>query len=131
MVNLFFLQILFFFIAAKLIYISLAALLPLYIFEARMSILLSLAMNPEGAELLFRNRIFEVLGQCQFMKAQQQDYIATQTNVDQSEELAERYQQLLMPTLQLVVAILCSYCGENQNVLERVRTKTMGLIHIY
>ncbi|KAG2192756.1 hypothetical protein INT47_008407, partial [Mucor saturninus] len=96
-----------------------AALLPLYIFEAKMSILLSLAMNPEGAELLFRNRIFEVLGQCQFMKAQQQDYITTQTNVGHSEELAERYQQLLMPTLKLVVAILCSYRGENETVLER------------
>lgn len=87
-----------------------------------MSILLSLAMNPEGAEILFSNRIFEVLGQCQFMKAQQQqEFVTTKTNVDRSKELDERYQQLLMPTLKLIVAILCSYRGENNTVLQRVK----------
>jgi hypothetical protein len=97
----------------------LAPLLPLYIFEAKMSILLTLAMNPEGAELLFSNRIFEVLGQCQFMKAQQHDFTSTQMNIESFEELEERYQQLLMPTLRLIVAILCSYGGNNENVLKR------------
>ncbi|KAG2231221.1 hypothetical protein INT48_001223 [Thamnidium elegans] len=111
-----------------------AALLPLYIFEAKMSILLSLAMNPEGAEILFSNRIFEVLGQCQFMKAQQQEFITTQSNVDSSKELDERYQQLLMPTLKLIVAILCSYRGENNTVLQRaegwVRKQQSALVNI-
>ncbi|GAA5798583.1 hypothetical protein HPULCUR_003988 [Helicostylum pulchrum] len=112
-----------------------AALLPLYIFEAKMSILLSLAMNPEGAEILFSNRIFEVLGQCQFMKAQQQqEFVTTKTNVDRSKELDERYQQLLMPTLKLIVAILCSYRGENNTVLQRaegwVRKQQSALVNI-
>ncbi|KAI9354412.1 nucleoporin Nup186/Nup192/Nup205 [Pilaira anomala] len=96
-----------------------AALLPLYIFEAKMSVFLGLAMNPEGAEILFSNRIFEVLGQCQFMKAQQQDHIFATTNVDSSLELTERYERLLIPTLKLIAAILCSFGGENDTVTQR------------
>jgi nuclear pore complex protein Nup205 len=87
-----------------------------------MSILLSLGMNPDGAELLFSNRIFEVLGQCQFMKAQQPDFAATQMNIDSSAELTGRYQQLLMPTLTLIVSILSSFGARNDTVLNSVNT---------
>jgi hypothetical protein len=94
----------------------------MYIFEAKMSILLRMAMNPEGAEILFTNRIFEVLGQCQFMKVQQQDHTTTEMNIEVSRELAERRQQLITPTLKLIVALLCSYDGKNDLVLIKVRT---------
>ncbi|KAG2214103.1 hypothetical protein INT46_011905 [Mucor plumbeus] len=99
--------------------LQIAPLLPLYIFEAKMSILLRFAMNPEGAELLYSNRIFDVLGQCQFMKAQIQDPTTTEMNFESSMELAERYQQLIMPTLRLIVAILCCYGGKNDIVLSK------------
>ncbi|CAO3664623.1 unnamed protein product [Rhizopus stolonifer] len=85
-----------------------APLLSLYIFEAKMSILLRLAMNPEGAELLFENRIFEVLGQCQFMRVD----ISNATS-----ELSERYEQLVIPTLKLITAILSVYGNKNNKVL--------------
>lgn len=104
-----------------LTHISIAPLLPMYIFEAKMSILLRMAMNPEGAQILFTNRIFEVLGQCQFMKAQQQDHTTTEMNEEVSRELAERRQQLVTPTLKLIVALLCSYDGKNDLVLIKVR----------
>ncbi|CAO3653036.1 unnamed protein product [Mucor hiemalis] len=94
-----------------------APLLPLYIFESKMSILLTLAENYDGAELLYSNRIFEVLGQCQFMKAQQDDFTSTQST--DFEELESRYQQLLIPTLRLIVALLCTYGKNNENVLKR------------
>ncbi|KAI7906401.1 nucleoporin Nup186/Nup192/Nup205 [Cokeromyces recurvatus] len=94
-----------------------APLLPLYIFEARMSILLRLAMNPKGAELLYNHRIFEIFGQCQFTKAQQHDPTLIDMDIDACSELSERYQQLIMPTLKLIVAILCSYDGKNDQVL--------------
>ncbi|KAI9473490.1 MAG: nucleoporin Nup186/Nup192/Nup205 [Benjaminiella poitrasii] len=94
-----------------------APLLPLYIFEARMSILLRLAMNPKGAELLYNHRIFEIFGQCQFMKAQQHDSTLADMDIDSTFELTERYQQLIMPTLKLIIAILCSFDGKNDQVL--------------
>lgn len=85
-----------------------------------MSILLRFAMNPKGVELLYSNRIFDVLGQCQFMKAQIQDPTTTEMNFESSMELAERHQQLIMPTLRLIVAILCCYGGKNDTVLSKV-----------
>lgn len=87
-------------------------LLPLYIFEAKMSILLRLAMNPEGAELLFDNRIFEVLGCCQFMSVK----------VQSNNELIERYQRLIMPTLKVIAAILSVYGNKNNKVILKVTT---------
>jgi nuclear pore complex protein Nup205 len=90
-----------------------------------MSILFSLAMNLEGAEVLYGNRIFEVLGQCQFMKAHQQDFASTNMNVDQSSELFKRYQRLLNPTLNLIAAILSVYKGQNNQVSLRVRKYCM------
>lgn len=85
-----------------------------------MSILLRLAMDQKGAELLLSNQIFEVLDQCQFMKTQALDSTTAEMNVDASAELAERYQQLVMPTLKLVVALLCWYNGRNSTVLLKV-----------
>ncbi|KAI8970167.1 nucleoporin Nup186/Nup192/Nup205 [Mycotypha africana] len=79
-----------------------APLLPLYTFEAKMSILLRFAMNPEGFELLYSNRIFDVLRQCQFMRAQQDPPTANQMDTGASAELADRYQRLMMPTRRFV-----------------------------
>lgn len=91
-----------------------APLLSLYIFEAKMSILLRLAMNPEGAELLFENRIFEVLGQCQFMRVDMSNATS---------ELSERYEQLVVPTLKLITAILSVYGNRNNKVLLKVKCR--------
>lgn len=87
-----------------------------------MSILLRFATNPQGATLLYNNRIFDVLGQCQFMKAQIQDPTTTEMDLESSMILAERQQQLVMPTLRLIVAILCSYGEKNDTVLAKVCT---------
>lgn len=85
-----------------------------------MSILLGFAMNPQGAELLYNHRIFDVLGQCQFMRAQIQDTTATEMDLESSMELADRYQRLIMPTLELIVAILMTFGGKNDVVLNKV-----------
>ncbi|KAL9541318.1 hypothetical protein MBANPS3_009192 [Mucor bainieri] len=96
-----------------------APLLPLYVFEAKMSILLGVAMNPKGAELLYGHRIFDVLGQCQFMKAQRQDPSTTELNLEASMELAERHQRLITPTLELIAAILITFGAKNDVVLNK------------
>ncbi|KAL0136800.1 nucleoporin Nup186/Nup192/Nup205 [Mucor lusitanicus] len=96
-----------------------APLLPLYVFEAKMSILLSFAMNPKGAELLYDHRIFDVLGQCQFIKAQLQVPPITEMNLEDSMELSNRYQRLVMPALELIVAILMTFGARNDVVLNK------------
>ncbi|KAI8888214.1 hypothetical protein K501DRAFT_240949 [Backusella circina FSU 941] len=96
-----------------------APLQPLYIFEAKMSILLKLATNANGAQLLVDNRIFEVLGHCHFIRAQQQDLTTIQLYSDSSSELMNRYNQLLIPTLKLISAILICLGSMNDTVLSR------------
>ncbi|KAI9255327.1 nucleoporin Nup186/Nup192/Nup205 [Sporodiniella umbellata] len=102
-----------------------APLLSLYIFEAKMSILLRLGMNPEGAKYLFNNRIFEVLGQCQFMR------------IDVSKitsDLLERYERLVNPTLKLITAIISVYGSDNNKLLRKAqlwtRKQEIGLSNI-
>lgn len=85
-----------------------------------MSILLGFAMNPKGAELLYSHRIFDVLGQCQFIKAQLQVPPITEMNLEDSMELSNRYQRLVMPTLELIVAILMTFGAKNDVVLNKV-----------
>ncbi|KAL4205904.1 nucleoporin Nup186/Nup192/Nup205 [Rhizopus microsporus] len=98
-----------------------ASQLPLYIFEARMSILLRLAMNPDGAELLFDNQIFEVLCQSLFMRVEQQNPASVQANISTSGELLDRYQRVMLPTLKLIVAILSTFGKKNAKVISKVQ----------
>ena len=97
-----------------------APLLPLYIFESKMTFLLTFAMYKEGAEFLYTHRIFEILGQCQFMKAQKQYSTSVETNTDSIAELDDRYRQVFIPTVSIVAAILISFRGENKDVIKRV-----------
>lgn len=86
-----------------------------------MSILLKLSTNKNGAQLLVDNRIFEVLGHCHFIRAQQQDLTTIQLYNDSSSELMSRYDQLLIPTLKLISAILICLGSVNDTVLSRVK----------
>ena len=100
---------------------TIAPLLPLYIFEAKTSILLRLARDPKGADLLCNHRIVEVLSECQYMKVQRQDFV--EAGDEATKELNNRYHRLIMPTLQLMTTLLCTYQGQNDEVLLNVRKK--------
>lgn len=88
-----------------------------------MSILLRLAMNPDGAELLFDNQIFEVLCQSLFMRVEQQNPASVQANISTSGELLDRYQRVMLPTLKLIVAILSTFGKKNAKVISKVKEK--------
>ncbi|KAI8379152.1 nucleoporin Nup186/Nup192/Nup205 [Radiomyces spectabilis] len=75
-----------------------APLVPLYIYEAKMSLFLRLALCKEGAQTLIDNRILDVLSHCQFIIMPP----------DHNFTLQERYEQLLQPALKLVIALMCS-----------------------
>ena len=44
-------------------------MVPLYIYEAKMSLFLRLSLCKQGAKLLIENRIVDVLSHCQFISA--------------------------------------------------------------
>ncbi|KAI8064293.1 nucleoporin Nup186/Nup192/Nup205 [Gilbertella persicaria] len=110
-----------------------APLLPLYIFEAKMSLLLRIARDTKGAELLYDHRILEVLSECQYLKVQQ-DYTATEAMNEATAELNDRRQRLVMPTLSLIVTLLCTFQGRNDAVLLKteswVRNQQPALVNI-
>ncbi|EPQ55766.1 hypothetical protein GLOTRDRAFT_115998 [Gloeophyllum trabeum ATCC 11539] len=79
---------------------------PLYIYEAKMSMLIQIAQTRQGAERLLEVQLLRVLGQCDFLDARPE---LNQAFIDQDDFLPsaiERYHQLFMPALQAVEAIL-------------------------
>ncbi|TIA87204.1 hypothetical protein E3P99_03320 [Wallemia hederae] len=81
---------------------------PLYVFEAKMSSLLRIAQTSEGAEKLLDAQLFSILAQCEFVSCRPS---GEETLMDYESFLppaAERYHQLLLPTLQLASTVLSS-----------------------
>ncbi|TIB02516.1 hypothetical protein E3P96_02113 [Wallemia ichthyophaga] len=81
---------------------------PLYVFEAKMSSLLRMAQDNKGAEKLLDAQLFTVLAQCEFISCRPS---GEETLMDYESFLppaAERYHQLLLPTLQLASTVLSS-----------------------
>ncbi|TFK47235.1 hypothetical protein OE88DRAFT_1811406 [Heliocybe sulcata] len=79
---------------------------PLYVYEAKMSMLIQTAQTRQGAERLLEAQILRVLAQCDFLDARPE---LNQAFIDQDDFLPsaiEQYHQLFMPALQTVNAIL-------------------------
>ncbi|KZT24940.1 hypothetical protein NEOLEDRAFT_1178711 [Neolentinus lepideus HHB14362 ss-1] len=79
---------------------------PLYVYEAKMSMLMQVAQTRQGAERLLEAQILRVLAQCDFLDARPEQ---NQAFIDQDSFLPsaiERYHQLFMPALHTVDAIL-------------------------
>ncbi|KAH7924355.1 hypothetical protein BV22DRAFT_1035258 [Leucogyrophana mollusca] len=81
---------------------------PLYVYEAKMSLFIRIAQTRPGAERLLEAQILPILAQCEYLDARPE---ADQSFMDQDSFLPsaiQRYHQLFMPPLQLVVAMLAT-----------------------
>ncbi|KIJ60466.1 hypothetical protein HYDPIDRAFT_98637 [Hydnomerulius pinastri MD-312] len=81
---------------------------PLYVYEAKMSLFTRMAQTRPGAERLLEAQILPILAQCEFLDTRPEE---DQSFMDQDSFLPsaiQRYHQLFMPALQLVVAMLAS-----------------------
>ncbi|RUS33337.1 nucleoporin Nup186/Nup192/Nup205 [Jimgerdemannia flammicorona] len=93
----------------------------LYVYESKMSLFLRISQRRDGAEKLLENGVIEILAQSQFLD-QRPEIDMSLTGVDTFLPPAtERYHQLLLPALQLIVGILATMGHENTSVLNRVR----------
>ncbi|ORZ19822.1 nucleoporin Nup186/Nup192/Nup205 [Absidia repens] len=92
------------------------SLLPLYIYESKISLCIDVASKRNGAQLLLENGILEVLGHCEFIGARPK----SSSNKDVDTILMTRYHQLLLPTLRLIVTLLYSVGRVNGFLLEKV-----------
>ncbi|CAO3614916.1 unnamed protein product [Cunninghamella echinulata] len=91
------------------------SLLPMYIYEAKVSLFTRIALKKNGAELLMENGILEVLGQCEFIAAR-----PNTSDKDTNKLFVQRYEQLLLPTLRFIVTLLCSIGRLNGVMIEMV-----------
>ncbi|KAF8130340.1 nucleoporin Nup186/Nup192/Nup205 [Boletus edulis] len=81
---------------------------PLYVYEAKMSLFTRMAQTRSGAERLLEAQILPILSQCEYLDTRPEE---DQSFMDQDSFLPraiQRYHQLFMPALQLVVAMLAS-----------------------
>ncbi|KAI0324921.1 hypothetical protein GY45DRAFT_1331027 [Cubamyces sp. BRFM 1775] len=81
---------------------------PLYVYEAKMSLLIRMAQTRQGAERLLESRILPILADCDYLDARPE---ADQAFLDRDSFLpsaVQRYHQLFMPALQLVSGMLIS-----------------------
>lgn len=115
-------------------------MVPLYIYEAKMSLFLRLSLCKQGAKLLIENRIVDVLSHCQFIGARPEaapynngkhdagmdgwvDLLICFVMVDRMQtevNFNERYDRLIMPALKLISAVLCTLGRSNGVVIDKV-----------
>ncbi|EKM52358.1 uncharacterized protein PHACADRAFT_164266 [Phanerochaete carnosa HHB-10118-sp] len=80
----------------------------LYVYEARMSLLIRMAQTRAGAERLLENRLVLVLADCDFVDSRPE---TDQAFLDRDSFLPsaiQRYHQLLVPALQVVTSVLAT-----------------------
>ncbi|KAF8525593.1 nucleoporin Nup186/Nup192/Nup205 [Hysterangium stoloniferum] len=80
----------------------------LYVYEAKMALLIRIAQTQTGAEKLLENRVLHMLANCDFIEAQPE---ADQSFIDCNSFLPSavyRYYQMLLPALELVNSIVAT-----------------------
>ncbi|KAG8931084.1 hypothetical protein FRC02_003259 [Tulasnella sp. 418] len=78
----------------------------LYVYEAKMSMLIRVAQTRQGAERLLDCRVFSILAQCDFIGARPQNDQAFLDYDSFLPSAIERHHQILIPALQLAVSVL-------------------------
>lgn len=98
-----------------------ASLNALYIYEAKMAFFLRLAQRQEGAERLLESGILEVLTECSFLD---QKPSGNSTDIGLVDAFipaqAERFHQLLMPALDLVLALVAHIGRDHMTLWNKV-----------
>ncbi|KAJ3995979.1 nucleoporin Nup186/Nup192/Nup205 [Lentinula boryana] len=86
---------------------------PLYVYESKMSFFIRMAETRTGAERLLDERLISALAQCDFLDCRPE---ADSSFVDHDSFLPsaiQRYHNLFMPSLQIVVAMLATLGGKH------------------
>ncbi|KAI0944532.1 hypothetical protein AcW1_002214 [Taiwanofungus camphoratus] len=78
----------------------------LYVYEAKMSLLIRMAQNRQGAERLLEARAIPVLADCDYLDARPEADQAFMDNDSFLPSAIQRYHQLFLPALQLVSGML-------------------------
>ncbi|KAF8523808.1 nucleoporin Nup186/Nup192/Nup205 [Gautieria morchelliformis] len=86
----------------------------LYVYEAKLALLIRIAQTQEGAQRLVETRLFQILAQCDFVDARPE---ADQSFLDHDNFLpsaVHRYHQLVLPAIELVNSIIATLGASSQ-----------------
>ncbi|KAI8801071.1 nucleoporin Nup186/Nup192/Nup205 [Cladochytrium replicatum] len=99
----------------------------LYIVEAKLSLLLRIAQSRDGAEKLVESKLIDVLTDCQFVDQKPEMDNVSMTDYDTFlPPSIEKYQSLLLPTFELLIAVSSQLARTNAVVLVKLSNFVMA-----
>ncbi|KAG9095701.1 hypothetical protein FRC06_009514, partial [Ceratobasidium sp. 370] len=91
----------------------------LYVYEAKMSLLIKVAQTRQGADRLMDARILTVLTQCDFLNARPEKDIDFRNLESFLPSALERYHQILVPALELATSVASTIGSDSPNVAKQ------------
>ncbi|KAJ3825387.1 nucleoporin Nup186/Nup192/Nup205 [Lentinula raphanica] len=86
---------------------------PLYVYESKMSFFIRMAETRAGAERLLEERLIPALAQCDFLDCRPESDSSFVDHDSFLPSAIQRYHNLFMPSLQIVVAMLATLGGKH------------------
>ncbi|KAB5590005.1 Nuclear pore complex protein [Ceratobasidium theobromae] len=91
----------------------------LYVYEAKMSLLIKIAQTRQGADRLQDARVLSVLAQCDFLNARPEKDIDFRNFESFLPSAVERYHQILVPALELATSVISTIGSDSPNVAKQ------------
>ncbi|KAG8791523.1 hypothetical protein FRC12_008949 [Ceratobasidium sp. 428] len=91
----------------------------LYVYEAKMSLLIKIAQTRQGADRLMDARILAVLTQCEFLNARPEKDIDFRNLESFLPSALERYHQILVPALEVATSVVSTIGSDSPNVAKQ------------
>ncbi|KAF8742046.1 Nucleoporin, partial [Rhizoctonia solani] len=91
----------------------------LYVYEAKMSLLIKIAQTRQGADRLQDARVLSVLSQCDFLDARPEKDVDFRNLESFLPSALERYHQILVPALEIATSVVSTIGSDSPNVAKQ------------
>ncbi|KEP47882.1 structural constituent of nuclear pore protein [Rhizoctonia solani 123E] len=91
----------------------------LYVYEAKMSLLIKIAQTRQGADRLQDARLLAVLAQCDFLNARPEKDVDFRNLESFLPSALERYHQILVPALEIATSVVSTIGSDSPNVAKQ------------
>ncbi|CAE6442649.1 unnamed protein product [Rhizoctonia solani] len=91
----------------------------LYVYEAKMSLLIKIAQTRQGADRLQDARVLAVLAQCDFLNARPEKDVDFRNLESFLPSALERYHQILVPALEIATSVVSTIGSDSPNVAKQ------------
>ncbi|KAG9119549.1 hypothetical protein FRC07_005386 [Ceratobasidium sp. 392] len=91
----------------------------LYVYEAKMSLLIKIAQTRQGADRLMDARVLAILTQCEFLNARPEKDIDFRNLESFLPSALERYHQIIVPALEVATSVVSTIGSDSPNVAKQ------------